>query len=133
MFTALAGFVEAGETFEEAVAREVKEETGVTVDAASVKYLKSQPWPFPQSSMIAFTATADHSAAHNALDIDTDELVAAHWFDREAVAAAATGEGAVMNRDVAAAVLEERPELELLIPPSNVVARDLIEAWLKSS
>ena len=98
MFTALAGFVEAGETFEEAVAREVKEETGVTVDAASVKYLKSQPWPFPQSSMIAFTATADHSAAHNALDIDTDELVAAHWFDREAVAGAATVEGAVMNR-----------------------------------
>ena len=38
-----------------------------------------------------------------------------------------------MNRDVAAAVLEERPELELLIPPRNVVARDLIEAWLKSS
>ena len=83
--------------------------------------------------MIAFTATADPEAPHNALDIDTDELVAAHWFPRDAVALAATVEGdAVMNADVAARVLEERPELELLIPPKNVVARDLIEAWLKS-
>ena len=79
--------------------------------------------------MIAFTATADPEAP---LNIDTEELVAAHWFSREAVAAAATVEGAVMNRDVAAAALEERPDLELLIPPRNVVARDLIEAWLES-
>ena len=133
MFTALAGFVEAGETFEEAVAREVHEETGVTVDRDSIRYLKSQPWPFPQSSMIAFSATADADAPHNAIDIDTEELVAAQWFPRDAVAKAATVEGAVMNRDVAMAAIEQQPDLDLLIPPKNVVARDLIDAWLEGS
>jgi NAD+ diphosphatase len=47
MYTALAGFVEAGETFEKAVAREVYEETGVRIDHDSVQYIGSQPWPFP--------------------------------------------------------------------------------------
>uniref|UniRef100_A0A7S2BT15 NAD(+) diphosphatase n=1 Tax=Octactis speculum TaxID=3111310 RepID=A0A7S2BT15_9STRA len=130
MYTALAGFVEAGETLEECVAREVHEETGVTVDAGSVRYLKSQPWPFPQSSMVAFTATADHTAE---LNIDTDELVCARWYPREMVAAAATVKDAVMDHDVAKAALDARPDLELLIPPPNVVARDLIDAWLASS
>ena len=61
--------------------------------------------------MIAFTATADPEAPHNALDIDTDELVAAHWFPRDAVALAATVEGdAVMNADVAARVGGRRRE-----------------------
>ena len=53
-----AGFVEAAETLEQAVAREVLEEAGVTVDPSSVRYHSSQPWPFPRSLMIAFTAQA---------------------------------------------------------------------------
>jgi NAD+ diphosphatase len=129
MFTALAGFVEAGETLEECVAREVHEETGVVVDPGSISYLKSQPWPFPQSYMAAFIATADHEAA---LNIDREELVSARWYDRSQVAAALTVESAVMDHMVAQAVLDERPELELLVPPPNVVARELIEAWLES-
>jgi NAD+ diphosphatase len=48
MYTALAGFVEVGESFEKAVAREVYEETGVRIDEDSVEYIGSQPWPFPQ-------------------------------------------------------------------------------------
>ena len=99
LFTTLAGFVEAGETFEAAVAREVFEETGVRVDEGSVRYLKSQPWPFPQSSMIAFRATADADAP---LNIDDDELVEAKWWDRAAVRKACTVPGAVMRPDVSA-------------------------------
>ena len=83
--------------------------------------------------MIAFAATADADAPHNAIDIDTEELVAAQWFPRDAVAKAATVEGAVMNRDVAMAAIEQQPDLDLLIPPKNVVARDLIDAWLEGS
>jgi NAD+ diphosphatase len=64
MHTALAGFVEAGETFEKAVAREVYEETGVRIDKDSVNYIGSQPWPFPQSIMIGFFATATADDTH---------------------------------------------------------------------
>jgi len=62
MHTALAGFVEAGESFEKAVTREVYEETGVRIDKDSVNYIGSQPWPFPQSIMIGFFATATATA-----------------------------------------------------------------------
>jgi NAD+ diphosphatase len=55
----LAGFIEAGETLEAAVARESFKETGIRIDEGSVKYLGSRPWPFPQSCMIGFMATAD--------------------------------------------------------------------------
>jgi NADH pyrophosphatase NudC (nudix superfamily) len=57
-YSCLAGFAEVGETLEQAVGREVEEEAGVAVDLASVRYHSSQPWPFPQSLMIGFTAAA---------------------------------------------------------------------------
>ena len=57
-----AGFIEIGETLEMAVAREVKEEAGVDVDPASIRYDASQPWPFPQSLMIGFQAHATQSS-----------------------------------------------------------------------
>ena len=72
MHTILAGFVEAGETFEAAVAREIWEETGIRIDDGTVEYIGSQPWPFPQSCMIAFTSTADDSQV---LNIEENELV----------------------------------------------------------
>ena len=59
-------------------AREVLEETGVRIDEGSVRYLKSQPWPFPQSCMVAFRATAD---CDQELVLD-DELLEAKWWDR---------------------------------------------------
>jgi len=127
MHTALAGFVEAGEMFEKAVAREVYEETGVRIDEESVHYIGSQPWPFPQSIMIGFSATADDTQK---LNVDKNELVDAAWFDRSQVEAAAAVPGAVMRKEVANAALENDPSLELLIPPKGVLARTLLDAWL---
>ena len=78
----LAGYVEAGETLEEAVAREVAEEVGVVVDA--VRYVESQPWPFPSSLMLAFTA----HAASSDVAVDGVEITEARWFSRDQLAAA---------------------------------------------
>jgi NAD+ diphosphatase len=79
MFSALAGFVEPGETMEAAVAREVKEEAGV--DVTGVRYVATQPWPFPSSLMIGVIA----EAAAEALTVDEVELETARWFDVEEV------------------------------------------------
>lgn len=124
----LAGFVEAGETFELAVMREAFEETGVRVDPDSIEYLKSQPWPFPRSSMIGFRATADETQP---LNIDTNELVSAFWFPKDSVVAASKIPGAVMHHDVAEQAVKENPSLDVLIPPKGVVARFLIDDWLE--
>ena len=129
MYTVLAGFVEAGETFEAAVAREVWEETGIRIDSESLNYVGSQPWPFPQSVMIAFSATADHTQP---LNIDKNELVDAQWFKKKDVMSATKVEGAVMRKEVAAQVLKKYPTLPLLIPPKRVIARTLIESWLNN-
>jgi NAD+ diphosphatase len=126
--TALAGFVEAGETFEQAVMREAFEETGIRVDPDSITYLSSQPWPFPRSCMVAFRATADDK--NQEIVIDAEEIVSAYWFDKAQVAEAATIPGAIMNKDVAAKALKENPNLNVLIPPKGVVARTLIDDWL---
>ena len=77
MYSTLAGFVEPGETIEEAVAREVHEESGVRV--TDVRYFRSQPWPFPSSLMIGFHATAASRDIH----VDHDELEDAQWFTRD--------------------------------------------------
>jgi len=130
MHTALAGFVEAGETFEQAVLREAYEETGVHVDLESVQYLASQPWPFPRSTMIAFRATADDTVD---LNIDEEELVSATWFDRDQVKKASMLEGAMMQKAVAELALTQDPSLKVLIPPKGVVARLLIDNWLNDS
>ena len=130
MHTVLAGFVEAGETFEKAVARETWEEVGIRIDEDSVKYVGSQPWPFPQSSMVAFEATAD---ASQPLNIDENEIVEARWFDRDEVFRATQIEGPVMQPEVAKKALEEDPSLPLLIPPKQVIARKLIDTWFEGS
>jgi NAD+ diphosphatase len=111
-FSALAGFVEPGETIEEAVAREVFEEAGVRV--RDVTYIASQPWPFPSSLMIGCLAHADDTE----ITIDTTELEDARWFTRadvsEAIAAADRGApGAAFNA-----------------PPRFAVANHLMRWWL---
>jgi NAD+ diphosphatase len=82
LFSTIAGFVEPGETLEHAVVREVAEETGVRVRA--VHYHSSQPWPFPSSLMLGFTATA----ADDVIVRHDGELVDARWFTRAEIAAA---------------------------------------------
>ena len=107
-YSALAGFVEPGESLEEAVAREVREEAGVEVGPP--EYVASQPWPFPSSLMLGFTAPWVSGEPRR---ID-EELEDVRWFDRA---------------DVAAAV-EEREGL-LGLPPRFAIARRLLETWLR--
>jgi NAD+ diphosphatase len=80
LYSTLAGFVEPGETMEQAVAREVREESGVAI--ADARYFKSQPWPFPASLMIGFFARATSTA----ITVDGEELEDAAWFDRAQLA-----------------------------------------------
>ncbi|MFA7431339.1 MAG: NAD(+) diphosphatase [Rhodospirillaceae bacterium] len=114
MMTTLAGFVEHGETLEQAVAREVAEETAVLVAPSSVRYVASQPWPFPGSLMLAFTGRA----ATTAITVDPVELAFAGWYNRAEVAA---------FREVAEA--GDSPAL----PRRDSVARVLIDQWLAYS
>jgi NAD+ diphosphatase len=107
-YSALAGFVEVGESVEDAVAREVKEEAGI--DVASVRYVASQPWPFPSSLMIGCHA----EALSDALTIDTAELEDARWFTRAEVARALAG----------------AEDASFLPPPPTAIARTLLERWL---
>jgi NAD+ diphosphatase len=106
-YSTLAGFVEPGETLEDAVRREVREEAGVLV--GRVDYQSSQPWPFPGALMVGFRA----DAADTAIRLG-DELEDARWFEAaELVAAARRG--------------------ETLLPPSISVSRRLVEDWLEDT
>ncbi|HYG91893.1 MAG TPA: NAD(+) diphosphatase [Azospirillum sp.] len=105
MHSTLAGFVEPGECLEEAVAREVFEEVGVRV--ADVRYHSSQPWPFPSSLMLGFTARALSAELRAA----TDELESAQWVSRERLR-----------------TLE--PSDDLRMPRRDSIARRLIEDWV---
>ena len=107
-FSALAGFVEPGETIEEAVAREVFEEAGVRV--RDVTYVASQPWPFPSSLMIGCHAIAEDTA----ITIDATELEEARWFTRTEVAAAMAGD-------------QSAP---FIAPPGVAIAHALLRWWL---
>jgi len=101
----LAGFVEPGESAEQAVAREVEEETGIAV--SRVRYVGSQPWPMPQSLMLGFRAEA---AGGLDLKVDDEEIAEAHWYSRDELRAALAAR-------------------EILLPPPVSIAHRLIESW----
>jgi NAD+ diphosphatase len=101
----LAGFVEPGESIEHAVAREVFEETAITV--GQIRYLGSQPWPMPRSLMLGFQAVAEGGQR---ILVDREEIGEAHWFSR-AELRASIDQG------------------ELAIAPTSSIARRLIEFW----
>ncbi|HEX7858157.1 MAG TPA: NAD(+) diphosphatase [Sphingobium sp.] len=108
-YSALAGFLEPGETIEEAVSRELWEEAGVRT--TSVRYVMSQPWPFPSSLMMACIAPVESPE----LTLDTTELEDAMWVDRDAVRAGlAREEGA-----------------PFLAPMAVAIAHHLLRAWLE--
>ena len=109
-FSLLAGFVEPGESLETAVHREVLEESGIHV--IDPVYLGSQPWPFPASLMLGFTAKVDPEHGTDATP-DGTEILDLRWFSREELAAAVDG--------------EIGPEIRLPGPTS--IARAIIEEW----
>jgi NAD+ diphosphatase len=106
-YSALAGFVDQGETIEEAVAREVKEEAGLEVD--EVVYHTSQPWPFPMSLMIGCFA---HVTGEETT-VDPEELDNARWFSREEIRLA----------------LEDPTAVDFGVPGEIAIAHHLIKAW----
>jgi len=113
LFSILAGFVEAGESFESCVVREIAEEIGVTV--TDVEYLGSQPWPFPRSLMVGFHALGD---PEQEFSFNDGEIAEAGWFTRSEI------RDALENGDWSA----DRPG-RLLLPGSISIAREIIESW----
>lgn len=105
LMSTLAGFVEPGESLEDAVRREIREEAGI--DVTSVSYVTSQPWPFPSSLMLGFRAVA---AADAEIDFDTTELETARWVRRSEMA--------------------NLRALGIRLPFRGTIARALIEGWL---
>ncbi len=103
-FSTLAGFVEPGESLEDAVRREVLEEVGVRIGEA--RYVASQPWPFPASLMLGFRA----QALTDEIVLDTEEMRAARWFTRTDIHARKTS--------------------GFNLPPRDSIARRLIEDWM---
>jgi NAD+ diphosphatase len=103
----LAGFVEPGESAEQAVVREVLEETGIAVAVEQVEYLASQPWPMPHSLMLGFRA---YAAEGQEIQVDGEEIAEARWYSRD---------------DLAASVASG----DLKLPPPVSIAHRIIEAW----
>ena len=106
MHSTLAGFVEPGESLEEAVAREVFEETHVTL--SRVTYHSSQPWPFPASLMLGFHAEAKTTD----IIVDTSELEAARWYEKSWL-------------------LQHEDDEAFRLPRKDSIARRLLEDWLR--
>ena len=113
LFSILAGFVEAGESFESCVVREIAEEIGLAV--TDVQYLGSQPWPFPRSLMVGFHAIGDPQQPFSYND---GEIAEAGWFTRAEVRDAL--EDGDWSSDSAS---------RLLLPGSISIAREIIESW----
>ena len=103
LYSTLAGFVEPGESLEEAVAREIWEEAGITV--RDVRYHSSQPWPFPASLMLGFYATATSTA----INLNSNELDDARWFHRDEL---------------------RNPAAGTRLPRPTSISRRLLEDWL---
>ncbi|XP_051875622.1 peroxisomal NADH pyrophosphatase NUDT12 [Pristis pectinata] len=110
MFSCLAGFIEPGETIEDAVRREVAEETAVKV--GHVQYVSSQPWPMPSSLMIGCQA----NAISTEIIVDKEEIVDARWFSRQQIIEILT-----------------KLDHPMSIPPQQTIANRLIKQWLKKN
>ncbi len=110
MYSALAGFIEPGESIEDAVAREVLEESGLKVE--SVRYHSTQPWPFPASLMIGAICTVGPGEAHP----DEEELEEVRWFTRDDLA-----------------LMFQRKHPDAFAPTPIAIAHHIIKAWMEES
>jgi NAD+ diphosphatase len=108
MYSCFAGFTEAGESLESTVHRELEEESGVRL--ASLRYVSSQPWPFPRSLMLGFRAVV---LDENDVRPDGEEIIDARWFTRDEIGTALAGEGPVG------------------LPGPSSIARALIVSWFE--
>ncbi|WP_144795611.1 NAD(+) diphosphatase [Microbacterium paludicola] len=106
MYSCFAGFVEAGESLETTVHREIEEEAGVLLD--DVRYISSQPWPYPRSLMIGFRATASDQRRARP---DGEEIIDVRWFTRDEIRSALAGDGPIG------------------LPGPASIARELIRQW----
>ena len=106
LYSTLAGFVEPGETLEEAVGREVAEESGVIIEPNSVRYHSSQPWPFPSSLMLGFHAQARHTTIECGVELED-----AAWFTREQI-------------------IEQVQARDMKLPRNVSISRVLLEDWI---
>jgi NAD+ diphosphatase len=109
MWSCLAGFVEPGESIEDATRRETKEEAGI--DCGRVTFFDSQPWPFPTSLMIG----CHTQALNDEITVDRNELEDARWFDKDEVLL----------------MLQRRHPKELFTPPPVAIAHHIIRAWVE--
>ena len=107
-FSCLAGFVEPGETVEQAATRELMEEAGIKSNAASAEYLFAQPWPFPSSLMMGMILQADSDE----ISVDKTELDDARWFSRDEARAIIAG-----------------THPEVFAPPEMAVAHHILRVW----
>jgi NAD+ diphosphatase len=119
MYSTLAGFVDPGETLEEAVIREVSEETAVVVE--NPQYITSQPWPFPASVMLGFTAVATSTI----IDISQDDLEDCQWFSREQLASFDSG----VNTGINTNINDYDDKREYRIGSGDSISSYLITAW----
>jgi NAD+ diphosphatase len=109
MWSCLAGFIEPGESFEDAVARETREEAGIV--CGRVNYYRSQPWPFPSSLMIGCHA----EALSREITVDREELEDARWFSKD---------------EIVTMLLRKHPD-GLTTPPPVAIAHHIIRAWVE--
>ena len=107
-YSCFAGFVEAGESAEESLVREIEEESGVRI--AALEYVGSQAWPYPRSLMLGYLASTDDAAAARP---DGSEIVDVRWFEADEIARALAGES------------------DVTLPGPSSISRGLIERWLE--
>ncbi len=115
-YSCFAGFVEAGESAEESLVREIEEESGVRISA--LEYMGSQAWPYPRSLMLGYLAFTDDSGAARP---DGTEIIDVRWFEPDEIARVLAGSGGQNGADGE----------EIILPGPSSISRALIERWLE--